>query len=151
MTNKFIEWARANGWNIISADEEISLPESISKRYEIPAEWYSFINKFRKCENSAATVWFLTPDDYLPQDGFQWNEFELQSLEYADPDDDIVSFWDRHLPVVISVEDGYSYYAIDTQTGNVVNGYEPEYEDASVIAEDFDAFITKIISGEIVL
>ena len=30
-------------------------------------------------------------------------------------------------------------------------GFEPEYEDSTIVAENFDSFITKIISGEIVL
>ena len=45
----------------------------------------------------------------------------------------------------------YSYYAIDTVTGNVVNGFEPEYEESTVVAENFESFLKKIMSGEIVL
>ena len=37
------------------------------------------------------------------------------------------------------------------ESGNVVIGYEPEYEDSSVVAEDFNTFINKVVSGEIVL
>ena len=51
----------------------------------------------------------------------------------------------------MSVDGEYSYYAINIESGNVVIGYEPEYEDSSVVAEDFNTFINKVVSGEIEL
>ena len=51
----------------------------------------------------------------------------------------------------MSVDGEYSYYAINTENGNVVYGREPEYEDSAIAADDFETFINKIISGEIVL
>ena len=63
----------------------------------------------------------------------------------------IIKFWVRHLPIYRSVEGEYSYYAIDTESGKVVCGYEPEYEDAAIVADSFEEFINKIISGEIIL
>ena len=94
----------------------------------------------------------MTHKDYYPQDkGFQWNDLELQSLEYADNDSGIIAYWDKHLPIFISVDGEYSYYAINTENGNIVVGYEPEFEVSSVVADDFYTFIGKIISGEIIL
>ena len=58
-------------------------------------------------------------------------------------------YWDKHLPIVMSVEDGYAYYAINTDTGTVVEGRGPEFEEPSVVAESFEAFINKMIAGEI--
>ena len=63
----------------------------------------------------------------------------------------IINFWNRHLPIYRSVKGKYSYYAIDTESGKIVCGYEPEYEDASIVADSFEDFIDKIISGEIIL
>ena len=40
---------------------------------------------------------------------------------------------------------------IDTTNGNVVYGLEPEYEESTIVADDFSVFISKIISGDIVL
>lgn len=152
MLNEFIEWAKKNNWNIILNSEKTDLPDSIKSRYNIPEQWYSFICKLQVCEDQSATKWFLTPDDYLPrEEGFQWNEFEIQSLECSDNKSSIISYWDKHLPIILSVDGEYSYYAINTENGNVVNGYEPEYEDSTVAAEDFNSFISKIISGEIAL
>ena len=152
MLNEFMEWAKNNGWNVMSNDEKTDLPDAIKRRYDIPAQWYSFICSFQVCEDQSATKWFLTPKDYFQQeDGFQWNEFELQSLEYTDNESSVISYWDKHLPIFMSVDGEYSYYAINTENGNVVNGYEPEFEGSSVVADDFEAFIGKIVSGEIVL
>ena len=153
MENKeFIIWAKNNNWNIILNSEETELPDNIRTRYHIPKQWYEFISNMQVCENDNATKWFLSPRDYLPnEEGFQWNEFELQSLEYGSNTTDIVTYWNKHLPVLMSVDGEYSYYAINTENGNVVNGYEPEYEASTVVADSFEMFIRKIISGEIPL
>ena len=74
-----------------------------------------------------------------------------QSIEYSENSIDIISFWNKHLPIFLSVDGEYSYYAINTETGEVVSGYEPEYEDTTIAAEDFSIFIDKIISDEIIL
>ena len=155
MLNSFIEWARKNNWNIVSNPEKIDLPDSIKNRYKIPQQWFSFICKLKICENQSATKWFLTLNDYLPlAEGFQWNEFELQSLEFSDNENEkkqIISYWNTHLPIILSVDGEYSYYAIDTENGNVVLGCEPEYEESTVIADDFNTFIECVISGKISL
>ena len=155
MLKNFIEWARKNDWNIVSSLEKIDLPDSIKNRYKIPTQWRSFICNLKVCENQSATKWFLTPKDYLPlTEGFQWNEFELQSLDFADDENErerIISYWNIHLPIILSVDGEYSYYAIDTENGNVVLGCEPEYEESTVIADDFNTFIEGVISGKISL
>ncbi len=152
MFDKFTVWAKNNGWNIIASSGKTELPENIKTRYDIPEKWYQFVSALRVCEDKTATKWFLTPGDFLPrEDGFQWNEFELMSLEYANDESSITAFWDRHLPVFMSVDGEYSYYAVDTESGKVVNGCEPEFEDVTVAADSFEEFIGKIISGEIVL
>ncbi len=153
MLERFVEWAEANGWNVVTDTEKTELPEEITRRYDVPEQWYEFISRIKKCENSTADKWFLTPGDYLPQEeGFQWNEFERLSLEWdSDSESSIVSFWDRHLPIFLSVDGEYSYYAIDTENGSVVGGCEPEFEEPSEAAGDINAFIDGIISGEIQL
>jgi len=85
--NDFIIWAKNNNWNIILNSDKSDLPNSIKSRYNIPKQWYDFICGIQVCENDNATKWFLTPRDYLPnEEGFQWNEFEIQSLEYGTRD-----------------------------------------------------------------
>ena len=153
MKEKFIKWANDNDWDIVEVEEQAELPKHIKNRYVIPKNWYEFIARFRVCQNRDITKWFLTPFDYKNDinPGFRWNEYELQSLEWCDDEAQIKAYWDTHLPIFMSVDGEYSYYAIDTTTGHIVNGYEPEYEDSTIVAIDFDTFISKIISGEIVL
>ena len=155
MLNEFIEWAGKNDWNISVVQNRTDIPDIIRERYAVPEQWADFIRGAHICENSTATKWFLTFEDYSTvSDGFQWNEFELQSLDVCDNDEEkesIISFWDIHLPIILSVENGYSYYAVNTENGCVVSGHEPEFEECTVIADSFSAFIEKIISGEIVL
>lgn len=152
MLDKFIKWAMNNGWNVISTREKTDLPDSIKRRYDIPVQWYNFICKIKVCENQSATKWFLTANDYYLQDnGFQWNDFEVQSLQYNDNEKSVISYWDKHLPIILCVDGDYSYFAINTKNGNIVYGCEPEYEVSTVIAENFNIFINNIISGEIVL
>lgn len=158
MLEKFIEWAKNYNWNIALNSEKSDLPDSIKNRYNIPRIWFDFICNLRICENQFATKCFLTLKDYFPKsdgfEGFQWNEFELQSLEFAydeNQKEQIISYWNTHLPIILSVDGGYSYYAIDTENGSVVSGYEPEYEESTVIADDFNSFIENVISGKILL
>ena len=153
MKEKFIRWANNNGWDIVEVEDKAELPDHIKERYNIPQKWYEFINRFRVCQNRDFTKWFLTPYDYNNDlnEGFRWNEYELQSLEWCDDDSQIIAYWDTHLPIFRSVEGEYSYYAIDTTNGNVVYGVEPEYEDSTVVADDFDIFISGIVSVKIIL
>lgn len=155
MQKGFIKWAEKEGWNI-SVSGKSPLPDSILQRYRIPLEWLAFIENLTICEDSSTETWFLTPADYFEKaDGFQWNEFEQQSLEAAGTDvllqKEITSYWDTHLPIILSVKDGYSYYAINVENGKVVVGYEPEYEESDVVAADFYEFIERVIIGENVL
>ena len=150
MLHRFIEWAEKNGWNIIPAKEKTELPETVKNRYAVPENWLRFISGLEVCENDGATVWFLTPQDYYPHEGgFQWNEFELMSLEWCDGDSAVTEFWDRHIPIVMSTAGEYSYFAIDTESGSVVHGCEPEFEETDTVADSFEDFMAKVMAGEL--
>ena len=43
----------------------------------------------------------------------------------------------------------YEYYAINTATGIIVHGYEPEFEESSQVADSFFDFLSKIRTNEI--
>ena len=96
-------------------------------------------------------MWFLTADYFADT----CSQFEDISLEAADGDDEwtgsVKAFWDKTLPVVMGVGGDYHYYAIDLETGEVVEGWEPEFEETSVVAGSFNEFLEKLISGEIIL
>lgn len=155
MVQEFLAWAEKENWNIKMREEPLTLPDEIQKRYRIPAEWLAFIEHFSLCASGDCSKWFITFEDYHNDSGYLWNEFEQISLGAAADDAEwsgnIKEFWDRHLPIYMSVGGDYEYYAIDTENGNVVQGWEPEFEEAEVVADTFEDFIRKVISDEILL
>ena len=158
LSDRFIYWAKKNGWKITENNKKASLPGHITERYSLPEEWLRFTKKLSVCTAPDEAVWFLTPSDYIPaahgDNGFSWDSFEKMSLGSAGGEEDIKrikAFWTVHIPIVMSVRGEYSYYAIDTVTGKVVSGSEPEFEECAEAAECFDEFLCKIITGEIVL
>ena len=56
------------------------------------------------------------------------------------------------IPFYMSVDGEYSFYAIDTEdNGAILSGYEPEFEEADKVADIFEDFMSKVLSGDIVL
>ena len=158
MLKQFTEWAKTAGWKIkIERQSMETLPEEITDRYAIPAEYKQFLSQVAGCINNTETKWFLCLADYQPQseDSFRWNEFEYISLEAAESDEKrqhlITSFWNVHMPFIMSVDNGYSYYAFNVQNGSVVFGDEPEFEETRTVAKSFNEFLAKVISKDIVL
>lgn len=100
---------------------------------------------YQEVVSADETSWFLCCDDYngTSESAFKWNEFENLSLEAAGDDsewkEEIRQWWDKRLPIIISVREGYSFYAIDLEGGNgrIVRGEEPEFEEAEVVADSF--------------
>ena len=154
LLHEFREWAEKNHWHIRVAENKAVLPEEVTERYAVPAEWLMFISDFECCSNLDDTVWFLTCEDYQNQKAFRWNEWELLSLESAQSEtelSEIMQFWNQHFPVILSVKDGYAYYAVNTADGSIISGSEPEFENSEIIADSFADFMQKIISGDIIL
>lgn len=114
----------------------------------------TFLDFVSKAESADGSAWFLCASDYENsdnQDGFAWNEFERMSLASADSDDEkqwIKNWWERHLPVAMSVSGDYTFLAIDLDNGNIVQGYEPEFEDTVKVAENFEELLKMIVSGD---
>lgn len=157
--NSFFDWAKANHWTVERAKEKQTIPDEVKRRYpEIPTAYADFFSLFQLCSNAADTKWFLTREDFLQTDeeAFAWNTFEEMSLEAAEGDEGLVqeikSYWNVHLPVLLSVEDEYEYYALHTGDGTMVKGYGPEFEDsAEKIADSFRDFLEKVTSGRLCL
>lgn len=97
-------------------------------------------------------VWFLSAGDYTDSqdDAFSWAEFEIISRDAAQTEAQsaaVSRFWDRHLPILLSVRGGYSYVAIVTSgvgLGEVVFGTEPLFEETTLLADDFAGFLDAI-------
>ena len=84
------------------------------------------------------------------------NEFELMGLEALADDkescDMIRLFWDSHIPILMSVKDGYQYLCIDLSPenyGKIYYGVEPEFEDsAEFVCDSFNHLLEMLSSNE---
>lgn len=157
--SEFISWAKDNGWDITDKSEyEVNLNESITSRYkEIPEDYLEFLKKIKQCIAPSNKIWFICEDEYNNNSdiAFKWNEFEVLSLEVAENDEEwkaeIILWWNNYLPIVMSVNNGYSFYAIDLMNdiGAIVQGYEPEFEEVEKIANSLEDFFELIMSNSI--
>lgn len=159
MLEAFLTYMKEQGWNVeLNERRETHLPKVIEERYtNIPQQWLDFISTVKSTINNDNTTWFLCKDDYDIQreDTFQWNEWEIVSLESAESDikweNEIREFWNNHLPIIMSVKGGYSYYAISMKNGSIVQGSEPEFEECEVVADSFWELMKKITKNEILI
>lgn len=154
MNTKFEEWAKKNNWKITKQTKD--LPADIIESYSnIPESWLSFIEGYGSIMNGEENIWFLTAENFYPksEDEWRYNEFELISLYAAEGDEELLvevkSFWDNHIPIVMSVAGEYEYYAIELDSGNIVNSFEPEFEETETVAESFDEFLEMIMNDEV--
>ncbi len=154
---KFMIWANDNGWDIAKKSGlQLNLDSSIIARYkEIPNEYLEFLSVVEKCVTPNETTWFICENEFNNSSDteFKWNEYELLSLEAAMEDavwkSEITTWWDNHLPIVMSVEGGYSFYAIDLTSGAIVRGYEPEFEEVDKVANNLEEFLGLMMSNSI--
>lgn len=155
MNDSFEKWAMMQGWHISKLEKAYGKVPNYYLRYKgIPEEWISFIREYDDLATAKEEAWFLTfNNDELGS--FQHDEFEMITLEAVDGDDSatraVKDFWDHHLVIIMSVGHGYEYYAIDLNTGEVVCGSEPEFEETTVVASSFQDFLKKIITGMITI
>ena len=156
-TGDFIVWANENGWDITKKSGlQLNLDSSIIARYkEIPNEYLEFLSVVEQCVTPNEMTWFICENEFNngSETEFKWNEYELLSLEAAMDDavwkSEITTWWDNHLPIVMSVDGGYSFYAIDLSNGAIVRGYEPEFEEVDKIADNLEEFLGLIMSNTI--
>lgn len=161
IANSILKLQSTKSWSALRKEQPaFELPVEIQDRYKtFPRDWVLFISNYLSVVNSTETTWFLCSNDYALQDedSFCWNEWELISLQAAIDNNDVAwqdsicKFWDKHLPILLSVADGYEYYAIRIFDGVIVKGCEPEFEDCSEVANNFGDLLEKIMSNEIYL
>lgn len=155
---QFAEWLKSNKWYVVeNPDRKIKIVDSINRRYDLDEQYIELLKIFKRIISPDEKMCFLCCDEYNEESdlAFKWNEFERLSLESAQEDHEwqaeITEWWDSKFPIIISVKDGYSYYAIDMKEnrGKVVKGEEPEFEQAEIIAESFYEFLELVIEGNI--
>src|SRR3954452_11079902 len=144
----FLESLIQAHWKVrMREGQTLNLKRDFLLRYPaIPAEYMEFLTHIGSCMNNDETVWFLCEDDYnqTTDSAFQWNDFEVQSLEAAGTDEHLRSrikmFWDEHLPIALSVKSKYAFLCIVLSAqdyGAIAYGYEPEYEEVDKLCASF--------------
>lgn len=134
------------GWTYEPATStEDGIPAALHTAPEMVIRW---VSSFSLLSNSDETVWFLSRDDYSTgaEGAFAWNECEQLSMQAATTDEEagaVSRFWKHHVPVLLSVRDGYEYLAV-RDDGAVVHGAEPEFEEAVVVFSQFEDLLRYI-------
>lgn len=148
-----------NGWQIRRRDE-ICPPRSefLGGRFKnLSEDFYRFICSFEILSDAADAVWFVSARDYASPSAdeaeFHYGDFEKDSLECAANDAEraaVSAFWSECLPFLFSVRGERCFAGILTQgadAGKIVFGAEPIYEDAPVIAQNFEEFISLFLAA----
>lgn len=148
------------GWTVKRTDSgSAPLNQTITSRYaQLPGDYAQFLNVVSSCANRDETAWILCCDNFNGTDSFEfkWNEWELMSAEWAikaedaDAEREVHAFWDRHLPVLISVKSAYAYLALslsEADFGTVVTGIEPEFEVPRFFCASFESLLWMLAQG----
>lgn len=112
----------------------------------------AWVSSFSVLASPDDQVWFLSAQSYaggVSDEAFPWDAFRHESLAAASGTDErsaVDAFWSAHLPILISVRDGYEYLAV-APDGQVVRGGEPEYEEVTVVAAGLDALLRCVAGG----
>lgn len=148
---EYLELLKSNGWRVELWDGATapSLDPSLTQRYpRIPADYLKFLQRVKVCENADETVWFLCVDDYNGTNESEWSWNSMEEMDLDGEDDEtiraeVVEFWNRHMPFMLSVGGEYAYLAFrvgEEPFGSVVEGWEVLTE-ATERAKSFEEFI----------
>ena len=143
------------GWTVVARPKHrFALPSDLANRYRtLPDEVLAILSGIDCCIAPDEKAWLNCQPEFdgTSDSEFKWNEFECMSLEAAEGDKDfereIRAFWDSHIPVYMSVRDGYSYVAVCTKgdsVGKLFEGCEPEFEVAIQIADKLTEFLANL-------
>lgn len=126
---------RQKGWSVMLARQRRGLPEPLRQRYSwLAPEVVEFVVGLEEAVSPSRQAWLLGIRDFsgLNTSAFGWNAWEAMSLDAAGDDEGeiamVTSFWHDHFPFLMSVKDGYSYFALRRPGLQVVVGDEPEFE-----------------------
>jgi hypothetical protein len=149
-----VEKLASMSWDVRLHTDRMPCPENVLLRYDwLPKDIVAFLEETKAAVSPDNKSWFNTSTDLSGQSGvaFLWNQWEFDSLAAADNYPKlqltIRAFWDQHFPIMISVKNGYAYFAIQRDDLAIVCGEEPEYEEASTIAASFADFLNDLSSA----
>lgn len=142
--DRFLAAARAKKWRVEEHVSPPKLPPAFLRRYpRLPEDVVEFLSRVKRCSNPSDNVWLVTHADLTRPKGYKGfaaDAFETMSLE-AGGGGETREFWDRHCPVALSVGGDYAYAAVDVESGAIVYGEAPMFDEASRIAASFPEFL----------
>lgn len=159
MKEAFLNTIQTQGWTVErDPNAPFRLPESLQVRYPaFPVSLAEFLGGLKVCANKGQTAWFLCPDDFRGESAseFRWDEFEQMQLVWADTNDDkkaVISFWDDHIPFLLSTHTGYAFFAMaldGNRAGKIVHGLlEYGLDEAAIVAESLAEFLAFVLAGK---
>src|SRR5215212_1993951 len=146
---EYLELLKSKGWCVELWDGATppALDPSFTLRYpRIPADYVKFLQRVKLCVNAGDTVWFLCLENYnsTSDSVWAWNAMEQMDLEGHEwTSDEVIDFWNRHMPFMYSVGGEYAYLAFrvsEERFGSVVEGWEVLLQ-PSDRARSFDEFV----------
>ncbi|OZI35619.1 hypothetical protein CEG14_11155 [Bordetella genomosp. 1] len=147
---RFLDHLAASGWTVRRAAPG-ELAAAVDAAAGAPSH-AAFLSLYTQLNSADDTRWFLAAADYTAasDDAFGPDAFRQISMDAAMSEADrqaVTAFWARHLPIFMSVGGDYAYLALDRDTGRIVHGVEPAFEEVSVVAESLDALLAAILAG----
>lgn len=145
----FIKFIEKNDWEVEYKEDGLKLPKAILERYSnLPDSWKNFMAQFSACTDLEGTKWFLTQDDYEIEDDMMFSWDFIEKICQKDLKDEklamVTAFWDKYFPIFFDIGTTCRYIAIEVDSGNIVEGKEPDFMKVSVIASSFDEFLKSI-------
>lgn len=147
------------GFKVEKYTTEIELSKRLLNNYEnLPPEYLNFLKKNKEIINETDTAWFNLNKEFNEntKNEFKWNEYELLSMEWCEGDSEelelISKFWNKHIPILLSVKDKYQFLAICLEKekyGEIVHGIEPEFENVTKICGNFSELIDLLENEEL--
>jgi len=145
---RFLDHLAARGWTVLR-----TTPTSTPAAAPRDAHGYgAFLATFTELHNADQTRWFLSAADHdcTADSAFPWHTLRDISLEAALDDagrQAVLDFWQQHTPIYMSVAGAYEFLAIERDSGRIVHGIEPEFEDTRDVAPNLAALFEDMIAG----
>jgi hypothetical protein len=147
-----IQQLRQKGWQVReSQTKTFQFPPDLEERYgDPPTSVVELMSGIAECLSPDKKAWILCQADYAGESecAFRWNEWERISSRATDGDPEfeaeVSAFWDDHIPIYMSVRDGYSFAALGLRgpnKGRIVEGCDPDFEEVSFVADGLVEFV----------
>ncbi|MFP3743051.1 hypothetical protein SB816_08320 [Achromobacter sp. SIMBA_011] len=148
LPQRFLDHLAALGWTV-----RRTTPSPTPAAAPGDAHGYgAFLATFIELHNATQTRWFLSAADHdcTADSAFPWHALRDISLEAALDDGGrqaVLDFWSQHTPIYMSVAGDYEFLAIERDSGRIVHGIEPEFEDTREVAPSIAALFEDMIAG----